>query len=67
MSSLRISFYAGAGIFFVAALLSALRGKRYVHEETAESRELFNQENAGSRPIVPSQSSESQNTGTGWT
>ncbi|MCL4438385.1 MAG: MFS transporter [Candidatus Thermoplasmatota archaeon] len=63
MSSLRISFYAGAGIFFVAALLSALRGKRYVHEETAESRELFNQENAGSRPIVPSQSSESQNTG----
>ena len=45
MSSLRISFYAGAGIFFVAALLSALRGKRYVHGETPESSEIFKAEN----------------------
>ena len=45
MSSLRISFYAGAGIFFVAALLSALRGKKYVHEETPESSEIFKAEN----------------------
>lgn len=45
MSSLRISFYAGAGIFFVAALLSALRGKKYVHGETPESSEIFKAEN----------------------
>lgn len=39
MSSLRLSFYLGAIIFFIAAILSALRGKRYVHGETNDSRE----------------------------
>ncbi|MEM3676291.1 MAG: MFS transporter, partial [Thermoplasmataceae archaeon] len=33
MSSLRLSFYAGAGMFVVAAILSALRGKRFVYDE----------------------------------
>jgi MFS family permease len=32
MSSLRFSFYVGAALAAVAALLSALRGPRYVHE-----------------------------------
>lgn len=50
MGSLRIAFYAGAGIFFLAALLSALRGKRYVHEETKESEELFKSEQS---PVGP--------------
>jgi EmrB/QacA subfamily drug resistance transporter len=53
MGSLRMSFYAGAGIFLVAALLSALRGKRYIHEETAEST-LIMEEESGIIPPAPS-------------
>ncbi|MEM3851813.1 MAG: MFS transporter [Methanomassiliicoccales archaeon] len=34
MGSLRLSFYIGALLFIVAALLSAARGKRYVYDET---------------------------------
>ena len=34
MSSLRVSFYLGALIFAVAAILSAIRGKRYIHSES---------------------------------
>ena len=33
MPSLRLTFYAGAILSAVAAVLSALRGKRYVHED----------------------------------
>ena len=58
MSSLRISFYAGAGIFFVAALLSALRGKRYVHGETPESSEIFKAENTPNSITSAGQSGE---------
>jgi EmrB/QacA subfamily drug resistance transporter len=58
MSSLRISFYAGAGIFFVAALLSALRGKKYVHEETPESSEIFKAENTPNSITSAGQSGE---------
>ncbi|WP_393971328.1 MFS transporter [Oxyplasma meridianum] len=49
MGSLRMSFYAGAGIFLFAALLSALRGRRYIHEETAESSQILEDESR----IVP--------------
>ena len=35
MSSLDDSFYIGAALFVAAALLSAFRGKRYVHSEEA--------------------------------
>lgn len=58
MSSLRISFYAGAGIFFVAALLSALRGKKYVHGETPESSEIFKVENTPNSITSAGQSGE---------
>ena len=58
MSSLRISFYAGAGIFFVAALLSALRGKKYVHGETPESSEIFKAENTPNSITSAGQSGE---------
>jgi Major Facilitator Superfamily. len=51
MGSLRMSFYAGAGIFLVAALLSALRGKRYIHEETAESTLIMEEESGISPPL----------------
>jgi hypothetical protein len=34
MGSLRVSFYLGALIFAVAAILSAIRGKRYIHSES---------------------------------
>ncbi len=37
MGALRASFYIGAAIFALAALLSALRGKRYIYGETASS------------------------------
>ncbi len=63
MGSLRMSFYAGAGIFFTAALLSALRGKRYIHDETAESRQLMERE-MGSVPVT---SASSDSTGSGMT
>lgn len=33
MSSLRMSFYLGAIIFLIAAILSALRGRRYIYGE----------------------------------
>ena len=63
MSSLRISFYAGAGIFFVAALLSALRGKRYIHEETRESMEVYREEQGGISPsAVPPGNDTTSNT-----
>ena len=41
MGALRMSFYIGAAIFAMAALLSALRGKRYIYGEstTAEMKE----------------------------
>jgi MFS family permease len=51
MGSLRMSFYAGAGIFLVAALLSALRGKRYIHEETVESALIMEEESGISPPL----------------
>jgi hypothetical protein len=35
MSSLDVSFYIGAALFVAAAVLSAFRGKRYVHGEEA--------------------------------
>ncbi|MGC8562198.1 MAG: MFS transporter [Thermoplasmata archaeon] len=38
MGSLRVSFYIGAAIFVVAAILSAFRGKRYVFDETPTNR-----------------------------
>ena len=50
MGSLRMSFYAGAGIFLVAALLSALRGKRYIHEETVESTLILEEESGITPP-----------------
>ena len=36
MGALRMSFYVGAGILVLAAILSAIRGKRYVHGENNE-------------------------------
>ncbi|MEM0136329.1 MAG: MFS transporter, partial [Thermoplasmatales archaeon] len=36
MGALRTSLYAGSGILAVAAVLSAIRGKRYVHGENKE-------------------------------
>ncbi len=41
MGALRMSFYIGAAIFAMAALLSALRGKRYIYGEptTADMKE----------------------------
>lgn len=63
MGSLRISFYAGAGIFFVAALLSALRGKRYVHSETNESKELFRSEQTSAGQALKTPSAEQSNSG----
>lgn len=37
MGALRMSFYLGAGIFGLAAVLSVLRGKRYVYSEPETS------------------------------
>jgi EmrB/QacA subfamily drug resistance transporter len=59
MGSMRMSFYAGAGIFLVAALLSALRGKRYIHEETAESTLIMGEESG----MIPKASSTPESTG----
>ena len=32
MPSLRLSFYIGAFLSLIAAILSAMRGERYIHE-----------------------------------
>lgn len=61
MGSLRISFYAGAGIFFFAALLSALRGRRYVHAETKESEDLFRSEQSSAVQGLKTPSAERRN------
>jgi len=37
MPSLRLTFYAGSILSLIAATLSALRGKRYVHEDSQEN------------------------------
>ncbi|MDI6897509.1 MFS transporter [Methanocella conradii] len=39
MPSLRLSFYIGAILCAIAAILSAMRGERYIHEAHAKSRE----------------------------
>jgi hypothetical protein len=39
MPSLALSFYIGAGISFIAALLCALRGERYVEEIDGTGRD----------------------------
>ncbi|CAC11552.1 virginiamycin S resistance gene VarS related protein [Thermoplasma acidophilum] len=43
MKALHASFYAGAGILVVAALLSAFRGKRFVYGEETELKEKMQQ------------------------
>jgi hypothetical protein len=40
MPSLQLSFYIGAAISFIAALLSALRGAVYINEYEAEKIEV---------------------------
>lgn len=39
MPSLRLSFYIGAVLCAIAAVLSAMRGERYIHEAHSKSRE----------------------------
>jgi hypothetical protein len=43
MPSLRISFYIGAALSLGAALLSALRGETYIHDDETEIRKPVNE------------------------
>lgn len=43
MPSLRISFYIGAVLCVIAAILSALRGENYIHDDETEIRKISNE------------------------
>jgi len=53
MGSLRLSFYAGAGMFTLAAILSALRGKRFVYDEVMPKGAPLQPGSAALNPVDP--------------
>ncbi len=57
MGALRMSFYVGAGILVLAAVLSAIRGKRYIHGENNEdvfetSKDIRIEDHSGSTAVL---------------
>ncbi len=61
MGALRMSFYIGAVIFAMAALLSALRGKRYIYGEATPADTMRNNETAAQSPVSSPGMSKAEN------